>query len=77
MWQSDIELDKYWVTQRGYFRLATTVLLGVVITDGKLQFCHVISEGNLYTKYQQKSTTTGRFITASIITLQLVLVAQI
>ena len=25
MWQSDLLLDKYWVTHSGYFRLATTV----------------------------------------------------
>ena len=42
MWQSDIE--KYWVTQSGYFRLTTTVELGMGITDGNLIFCHGISE---------------------------------
>ena len=36
MRQSDIALDKYWLTKSGYFRLATKVALGVVITDGKL-----------------------------------------
>ena len=36
MRQSYILLDKYWVTQTVYFRLATTVALGMVITDGKL-----------------------------------------
>ena len=40
----DIDLDKYWVTQSGYFRLATTVSLGMGITDGKLLFYRVISE---------------------------------
>ena len=34
--QSDISLEKYWVTQSGYFRLATTVALSMGITDGKL-----------------------------------------
>ena len=36
MWESDLELDKYVVTHSGYFRLATTVALGMGITDGKL-----------------------------------------
>ena len=44
MWQYDLALDKYWVTQSGYFRLATTVALGMVITDGKLLFSHGIAE---------------------------------
>ena len=47
MWQSDLALDKYWVTQSGYFRLATTVALGMGITDGKLLYCHCVSEGNM------------------------------
>ena len=46
MWQSDISLEKYWVTQSGYFRLATTVALGMGITDGKLLYCHGVAEGN-------------------------------
>ena len=36
MRQSDLSLEKYWVTQSGYFRPATTVALGMVITDGRL-----------------------------------------
>ena len=50
MRQSDIDLDKYWVTQSGYFRLSTTVALGMGITDGKLLFYHGFSEGNVYKK---------------------------
>ena len=44
MRQSDLALDKYWVTQSGYFRLSTTVTLGMGIIDTKLLLCHVISE---------------------------------
>ena len=40
-WQSDLSLDKYWVTKSVYFRLTTTVALGMGITDGKLLYCHV------------------------------------
>ena len=47
MRQSDLALEKYWVTQSGYFRLATTVTLGMVITDGKLLYCHGVAEGNV------------------------------
>ena len=36
MRQSNISLEKYWVTQSGYFRLATTVALGMGIKDGNL-----------------------------------------
>ena len=46
MRQSDLLLEKYWVTQSCYFRLAATVALGVGITDGKLLYCHDVAEGN-------------------------------
>ena len=42
--QYDLALEKYWVKQSGYFRLATTVTLGVGITDRKLLLCHGISD---------------------------------
>ena len=32
------------MTQSGYFRLSTTVALGMGITDGKLLFCHGFSK---------------------------------
>ena len=44
MRQSDLALEKYWVTQIGYFRLATTVALGMGITGDKFLFCPGISE---------------------------------
>ena len=47
MQQSDLALDKYWVTQSGYFRLATIVALGMGITDKKLLCCHGVAEVNL------------------------------
>ena len=43
MQQSDLLLEKYWVTQSGYFRLATTVVLGMGIIDGKLLYCHGVA----------------------------------
>ena len=46
MRQSDLSLEKYWVTQSGYFILATTVALGMGNTDGKLLYCHGVAEGN-------------------------------
>ena len=36
--QSGVALEKYWETQSVYFRLETTVALGIGITDGKLLF---------------------------------------
>ena len=42
----DLSLDKYWVTQSGYFRLATNVALGMGLTDGKLLYCHGVAEEN-------------------------------
>ena len=47
MRNSDIVLEKYWITQSVHFRLATTVELGMGITDGKLIYCHGVSEGNV------------------------------
>ena len=46
MRQSDQLLEKYWITQSGYFRLTTTVALGMGIADGKLLYCHGFAEGN-------------------------------
>ena len=46
MWKSDISLDKYWVTQSVYFILATTLALGMGITDENLLYCHGVAEGN-------------------------------
>ena len=40
MEKSDLAPEKYWVTQSGYFRLETTVALGMGITDGKFLLCH-------------------------------------
>ena len=52
MRQYDTALEKYWVTQSGYFRLATTVALGMGmgITYGKILYCHGVAEGNVDTK---------------------------
>ena len=50
MRQSDLALDQCWLTHNSYFRLATTVVLGMAITDGKLLFCHVLSEVNVDNK---------------------------
>ena len=47
MRQSDIALEKYWVTQSGYLRIATTVALGMGIIYGKLLYCHGVAEGNV------------------------------
>ena len=47
MRKSYIALEKYWVTKSGYFRLVTTFSLGMGITDGKLLYCHGVTEGNV------------------------------
>ena len=46
MRKSNLSLEKYWITQSGYFRLATTVALGMGITDSKLLYCHGVAEVN-------------------------------
>ena len=51
MKHSDLSLEKYWVTQSGYFILATTVALGMGITDEKLLYCHGVSEVNVDKKF--------------------------
>ena len=40
--KSGPSLDKYWVTQSGYFILAATVELVMQIADAKLLLCHEI-----------------------------------
>ena len=47
----DLAIEKYWVTQSGYFRLATKVILGMGITDGEILLCHGISEGVVEKKF--------------------------
>ena len=44
MHKSDLVLDKYWLTQSGYFILLITVTLGMGITYGELLFFHVVSD---------------------------------
>ena len=46
MRQSDLSLEKYWVTQSVCVRLANTVALGMGITDRKILYCHGVAEGN-------------------------------
>ena len=77
MQQYDLALDKYWVTRSGYFRFVTTVALGMGITDGKLLYCHGDAEGNVDRIFQHWITTTGWFMTASIISLQINFLAQL
>ena len=52
--KSDLALDKYWVTQSGYFILATAVALGMGVTYGKLLFCHGISDGSVEKKISKR-----------------------
>ena len=40
----DLVPEEHWATQSGYFRLATTVALGMGIKYGKLLFHHIILE---------------------------------
>ena len=54
--KSDLDLDKYWVTHGGYFRLSTTVVLGMGIIDGKFIFCYGISEESV-----DKTISTGEY----------------
>ena len=44
MRKSGIAIEKYWVTHSGYFRLATTVTLGMGITDKNFLLCIGVSE---------------------------------
>ena len=48
--QYDLALDKYWVTHSGYFRFATTVVLGIGITDWELLHYLGVAEGNVEKK---------------------------
>ena len=77
MQKSGLALEKYWLAQGGYFRLATKVALCMGITDGKLLYCHGILEESMDKTIQHWSTTTGRFITYLVIPLQLILESQI
>ena len=45
--QSDLALEKYWVTHGVYFRLSISVALGIGITYRKILFYHGVSEINV------------------------------
>ena len=75
--QSDLALEKYWLTQGGDFWIATRLVLGMGITYGKLLVCHIILEGNVDKKFKLESKTEGLFITASMIPFQLIVITQI
>ena len=78
MRQYGLALEKYWVTQIGYFRLVNTVALGMGITDGKILLCNGISEGSKEKiKFQLDSKTIGWFMNASTIPFQMTVVDQI
>ena len=47
MRKSDLSLEKYWVTQSGYFRLTTKFALGMGISYEKLLYWHGVSEVNV------------------------------
>ena len=59
------------------FILATKVTLGMGITDGRLLYCRGVAEEMWTREFQDWSIAIGRFMNTSIITLQLVLIAQI
>ena len=61
MRKSDLWIEKYGVTQSVYFRLATTVALGMGITDGKLLYCHGVAEGN-----KDKKISTSEYNNRSV-----------
>ena len=57
----DPDLYKYWVTQSDYFILATTVALGMGITDGKLLLCHGTSQES-----DDKNISTKEYINRTV-----------
>ena len=68
----EIAVEKYWVTQSGYFRLANTVTLGV----GGLYMVRLYSVFSFHIKsrtspFQWENTIIGQFITDLIIPFQL------
>ena len=50
----DPVVEKYGVTQNGYFILETAVALGMGIVHGKLLICHGISEGSVDKKISMR-----------------------
>ena len=44
MGQFDLALDKYWLTHSDYFRLTTTLVLGMGTADEKTLFWHGVKE---------------------------------
>ena len=43
--QNTLKLEKWWVTQSGYFRIATT-FLGITVTDAWKCFCHGVKRSH-------------------------------
>ena len=67
MQQSDLSLEKYWVTQSGYFCLVTNVALGMGIIDGSSYDVMVFQRETRTRKFQHWSKKIGQFTTAPII----------
>ena len=67
--QSDMALEKYWITQSGCFRLATTVALGMGIIYGNLLYCHGVAEGNVDKKISTLEYKKRKFYDCLIIPL--------
>ena len=77
MQNSDLELDKYWATKSGYFRLETEAVLGMGIAKEKPLFYHEISEGSVDKKVLIMEYNDSIFMTASIIPFQMTVVDKI
>ena len=65
MCQYDLSPEKYWLIQSGYFRLATTVALGMGVIDGNLLLCHgtskQIKDNNFSMRYYNDRTVYDWF----------------
>ena len=72
MWQSDIVLDKYWVTQSGYLDLQLQWHLLWVLHMESSYSIMVFQMKIWIRKFQRESTTTGQFMTAPTIPLQMI-----
>ena len=76
MRQSDLSLEKYWLTHSGYFILVTTMYWVWLLQVGSYYAVMVLQRENWTGNFRHWGKTTGRFMTDSIISLQINLVVH-
>ena len=70
LWQSDIAMEKFLVTQYGWLRLCTTVSMGMTITNCWKLFCYGVKRNHFNKSISIRKFSEKLLLIASIILSQ-------